>query len=821
MTEDDGPATEEQHAPRRDQATTPADASRPPKSRIPSELPVIPSGTNIVYPQQLMPVLASEERDTKAIDAAANASEKMLAIFSQQMPADGIAPADGESAGTFREIGTAATVVRMAKSPDGSVHAILQGGKRIRLIAIQDPGPPILARIEELEEFVDRNLELEAVMRDTTERFQRVVSLSDTLPNELGSAVADITDPSALADFVAANLPLKPEDRYEVLAQLNVNERLNLVRSLLRHEQEVLEVQSKIQSDVRGELDKRQREFILREQMKAIQKELGEETTPELAELREKLENAGLPEAIKKEADREIQRLAQIPTISPEYQVARTYLEWIADLPWSKGTEDNLDIKRAAEDPRRRPLRPREGEAPHPRLPGRAQAEGRRDQGPHPLLRRAARHRQDLARPVDCPRARAQVHPRLARRRARRGGDPRPPPHLRRRDARAHHPGDPPRRLQQPADDARRDRQAGQDFRGDPSSALLEVLDPAQNSTFTDHYLDIPFDLSKTFFIATANMTDTIPGPLLDRMEVIELPGYTEHEKLEIAKRYLLPRQIEANGVPPETVKVTDTAIREIIRSYTREAGVRNLERELGSVCRRIARRIAEGDTDPITVTEETVHDFLGPPRFRFELANLQDEVGVATGLAATMAGGDVLFIEATATPGKGRLVLTGKLGDVMQESAQAALTYARSRAESLGVSPAFFDMNDVHIHVPAGAVPKDGPSAGVTLATALVSIMTRRPVRKEVAMTGEITLRGKVLPVGAVRDKVLAAHRAGVKTVIIPKDNENDLADIPEDVRHDLELKLVEHVDEVLNTALHPAPVADEPDLAPVPAAG
>ncbi|MEO8458518.1 MAG: S16 family serine protease, partial [Chloroflexota bacterium] len=329
------------------------------------------------------------------------------------------------------------------------------------------------------------------------------------------------------------------------------------------------------------------------------------------------------------------------------------------------------------------------------------------------------------------------------------------------------------------------------------------------------------FDLSHTFFIATANMIDTIPGPLLDRMELIELSGYTEHEKLQIAKRYLLPRQITDNGLPAESVHMTDGAIREVIRSYTREAGVRNLERELGSVCRRVARRIAEGEMEVVEVTEENLDDFLGPPRFRFELANLQDEIGVATGLAATMAGGDVLFIEVNATPGKGRLVLTGKLGDVMQESAQAALTYARSRAEALGGSADFFDRNDLHIHVPAGAVPKDGPSAGVTLATAIVSVMTRRPVRKEVAMTGEITLRGKVLPVGAIRDKVLAAHRAGVKTVLIPKDNENDILDVPEDVRNELEIKLMEHVDDVLNTALHPLAVAEAPRLAPASAAG
>jgi ATP-dependent Lon protease len=811
MTEDAAPAKERQ--PRK-----PREVKDAPEPRLPQIIPVIPSGSNIVYPQQLMPVLAAEERDVKAIDVAASSPDKLLAIFSQALPPEGADPAQADG-GAFREIGTAATIVRMAKSPDGSVHAILQGGSRIRLIGIDNAGPPITARIEPLEEHVDRTLELEAVMRDTKDIFLRVITLSDTLPNELGAAVSDINDPSALADFVAANLPLSPDDRYQVLAQLNVNERLNLVQTLLRHEQEVLEVQSKIHQDVRGELDKRQREFILREQMKAIQRELGEETTPELAELKGRLDEADLPEAARKDADRELQRLNQIPTISPEYQVARTYLEWLADLPWNKRTEDNLDVARAAaildedhyglEKVKRRildylaVLKLKGGATKGPILcfvgpPGTgktslgksiARALGRK------FIRVSLGGLRDEAEIRGHRRTYVGAMPGRIIQEIRRAGTNNPLMMLDEID------------------------KLGTDFRGDPSSALLEVLDPAQNSTFTDHYLDVAFDLSHTFFVGTANMQDNIPVPLLDRTEVIELPGYTEHEKLEIGKRYLLPRQLTENGIPENRLLITDGAIREIIRSYTREAGVRNLERELGSVCRRVARSIAEGDAAQIVVTDENLADFLGPARFRWELAGLKDEVGVATGLAATMAGGDVLFIEATATPGKGRLLLTGKLGDVMQESAQAAMTYARSRATALGASPAFFDQTDIHIHVPAGAVPKDGPSAGVTLATALVSIMTRRPVRKDVAMTGEITLRGKVLPVGAVRDKVLAAHRAGIKRVLLPKDNENDLADIPEDVRRELEITLVEHVDEVLAAALNPEPVADEPTLAPATA--
>jgi ATP-dependent Lon protease len=776
---------------------------------VPEVIPVIPSGSTIVYPQQLMPVLAAEERDVNAINAAASAPGKMLAIFSHatSAPVTGDEPQSAEPVHQLpelRRIGTAATVVRMAKSPDGTVHAILQGAARIRLIAIEEDGPLTTARVEALPDSGVGSLELEAGMRDITEAFTKVVNLSDALPAELATSVADIREPGALADFIAANLPLKSDDRYAILAALNVPDRLKLVAQLLDHEREVLEVQSKIHQDVKGELDKRQREFILREQLRAIQKELGEETTPELSELRRKLADCTLPESARKEADRELQRLAQIPSISPEYQVVRTYLEWLADLPWNTGTQDSLDVKRAAEvldedhyglDKVKRRildylavLKLKGGETKGPILcftgpPGVgktslgisiARALGRK------FIRVSLGGLRDEAEIRGHRRTYVGAMPGRVIQEIRRAGSNNPLMMLDEID------------------------KLGADFRGDPASALLEVLDPAQNGTFTDHYLDVPFDLSHTFFVATANMQDMIPAALLDRMEIIELPGYTEHEKLEIARRYLLPRQTAENGVPDATLKVTEAAMREIIRSYTREAGVRNLERELGSVCRGVARRVAEGNTAPIGVTPDNLADFLGPPRYRWELAGEKDEVGVVAGLAATMAGGDVLFVEVTAIPGKGRLILTGKLGDVMQESAQAALTYARSRATVLSISPIFFDHNDLHVHVPAGAVPKDGPSAGVTIAAALVSVMTRRPVHKDVAMTGEITLRGKVLPVGAVRDKVLAAHRAGCRRVILPRENENDLRDVPADVRRDLEIIQVDSVDQVLDAALH-----------------
>jgi len=782
-----------------------------PQMRIPDVIPVIGSGSTVMYPQQLMPVLATEERDIKAVDDAAAAEVQVLGLFAQKA-----GPEEGQYEGELRDVGAAASIVRMAKAPDGTVHAILQGVARIRLRELVQSEPWMRGRVERLEEKVKTDLEAEALMRNAVAAFQRVAEMSEALPKELATAVSNVSEPSSLADFIAANLHITPEQRQQTLEEMDIHKRLRLIIDLLRHEQEVLEVESRIQSQVKDELDKRQREFILREQLKAIQKELGEgEITPELSELKKRLDEADLPEEARKEADREMERLTTIPSISPEYQVARTYLEWLADLPWKVGTEDNLDIARAEqildedhyglEKVKQRILdflavrQLKAGETRGPILcfvgpPGTgktslgqsiARALGRN------FIRMSLGGIRDEAEIRGHRRTYVGALPGRIIQKVRRCGSNNPLFMLDEVD------------------------KLGVDFRGDPASALLEVLDPAQNHTFTDHYLDVAFDLSKTFFITTANLQDPIPDPLRDRMEVIELPGYTEREKLEIAKRYLLPRQVKENGIPPEMLTVTDDAILELTRSYTREAGVRNLERELGAICRSIARRVAKGEAEPVTVGEENISDFLGPPRFRWELAEEKDEVGVSTGLAATMTGGDVLFVEATPVPGKGRLILTGKLGEVMQESAQAALTYARSRASLLEIPPTFFDKHDIHIHVPAGAIPKDGPSAGVTIATALVSAITRRPVRKDTAMTGEITLRGKVLPVGSVRDKVLAAHRAGIKRVILPDENENDLAEVSEEVRRELDFVLVEHVDDVLNAALHPEKRQEAPKLA------
>jgi ATP-dependent Lon protease len=791
-----------------------AEAKVRPPTRVPDVLPALASGGTVVYPSQLIPVFANREKDIRAIDEAAASTVKMMAIFAQKASAEGGYQSD------LHSVGTAAAIMRMAKAPDGTTHAILQGVRRIRLLSLEQEEPWLRARVEPVEETTEQSLELEALSRNALSLFEKIVDMADNIPNELVLAAANISEAGALADFIAANLiHAKPEERQTILEASNVNQRLRLLIDLLTRESEVLEVESKIRAEVSGEMDKRQREFILREQLKAIQKELGEESDSETAELKTRLEGAHLPPEAQREADRELERLSTTPPASAEYQVIRTYLEWLADLPWDKSTEDNLDLARAEQTlnedhygldkVKQRILdflavRKLRAEARGAILcfvgpPGTgktslgqsiARALGRK------FLRISLGGIRDEAEIRGHRRTYVGALPGRIIQEIRRAGSNNPLFMLDEVD------------------------KLGMDFRGDPASALLEVLDPEQNFSFTDHYLDVAFDLSRIMFITTANLIDPIPAPLRDRMEVIELPGYTEQEKLEIAKRYLLLRQLRENGISPELLAVSDAAILEIVRSYTREAGVRNLERELGTICRKVARQVAKGEEKPTSVTPANLADFLGPIRFRWELAEEADEVGVATGMAATMAGGDILFVEASVVAGKGRLILTGKLGDVMQESAQAAVTYARRRGPELQIARDFFERNDIHIHVPAGAIPKDGPSAGVTITTALVSAVTKRPVYKSVAMTGEITLRGKVLPVGAIRDKVLAAHRGGIKKVMIPKDNERDLLEVPAEIRETLEIVPVEHVDDVLNAALH-AEKREEPSRLAVAEAG
>jgi len=779
--------------------------------KIPETLPALASGAVILFPGLMVPLASADEAIVQAVIEAAASPGKMLALFAQKMGAD------GQPTNELCTIGTAANVLRMARAPTGAVQAIIQGVARVRLLAKEQEKPSLRVRVEVVRETDHQGIEMEALYRSVLSQFQKAVGLTESLPDELGAAAETIASAGSLADFVAAHLNMKPEERQAVLEAANIEDRLRLVNNFLTRELEVLQVEQDIQSKVRGEMEQGQRQYILREQLKAIQRELGEsELTPEIDELQKRMEEAHMPEEARKEAERELERLRSMPQAAAEYQVSRNYLEWLVSLPWDKSTEDNLDIQRAEEilnedhygldKVKRRILdfltvRKLKADSRGPILcfvgpPGTgktslgqsiARALGRK------FVRMSLGGMRDEAEIRGHRRTYVGALPGRIIQEIRRVGSNNPLFMLDEVD------------------------KLGVDFRGDPASALLEVLDPEQNFSFTDNYLDVPFGLSKTMFITTANIMDTIPPPLLDRMEIIELPGYTEHEKLEIAKRYLAPRQMTENGLQPGLLTISDEALLEVIRSYTREAGVRNLEREIGTICRGVAREVVRGSVDAITVTPENLPKFLGPRRFRWEVAQEEDEVGVATAMAATAVGGDVLYVEASCVPGKGRLTLTGKLGDVMQESAQAAVTYARSRAADLGIDPGAFDNCDMHIHVPAGAVPKDGPSAGVTMATALVSALTRRPVRKDVAMTGEITLRGKVLPVGGIRDKVLAAHRAGIKRIVLPRDNEPDLEEIAPEVRQEIEFVLADHVDDVLNAALHPEKVEMKSKLAVV----
>ena len=779
--------------------------------KIPEVLPALASGAVVLFPGLMVPLASSDEAIVQAVIEAAASPGKMLALFAQKMGPD------GQPTNELYAVGTAANVLRMARAPTGAVQAIIQGVARVRLLAKEQEKPSLRVRVEVVRETDHQGIEMEALYRSVLSQFQKAVGLTEALPDELAAAAETIAAAGALADFVAAHVNMKLEERQAVLEAANVEDRLRLVNNFLTRELEVLQVEQDIQSKVRGEMEQGQRQYILREQLKAIQRELGEsELTPEIDELQKRMEEAHLPEEARKEVERELERLRTMPQAAAEYQVSRNYLEWLVSLPWAVGTEDNLDIQRAEEilnedhygldKVKRRILdfltvRKLKADSRGPILcfvgpPGTgktslgqsiARALGRK------FVRMSLGGMRDEAEIRGHRRTYVGALPGRIIQEIRRVGSNNPLFMLDEVD------------------------KLGVDFRGDPASALLEVLDPEQNFSFTDNYLDVPFDLSKTMFITTANIMDTIPPPLLDRMEIIELPGYTEHEKLEIARRYLAPRQMTENGLQPGLLTISDEALLEVIRSYTREAGVRSLEREIGTICRGVAREVVRGSVDAITVTPENLSKFLGPRRFRWEVAQEEDEVGVATAMAATAVGGDVLYVEASCVPGKGRLTLTGKLGDVMQESAQAAVTYARSRAGDLGIDSGAFDNCDMHIHVPAGAVPKDGPSAGVTMATALVSALTRRPVRKDVAMTGEITLRGKVLPVGGIRDKVLAAHRAGIKRIVLPRDNESDLEEIAPEVRQEIEFVLADHVDDVLNAALHPEKVEMKSKLAVV----
>jgi ATP-dependent Lon protease len=752
--------------------------------------------STVIFPYAVVPLSVARPRSIRLVDEVASGDKLFGALAQRETQVEEPGPEE------LYQVGTICKIIRMLKQPDGVVMLLVQGLARFRVLSFIQEEPYFLARIEPLESILEPDKELEALVQQVSQSFQRMVQLSPQLQSYLQMAAINIGDPGQLADFVAANVDLPFPERQKILETLKVKERLRLVLRLLEERIEILELGSKIQTEVKSEIDKTMRERYLREQLAAIRRELGEDERPEIKELAEKIKQAKLPPEVEEEAKRELERLSEIHPSSAEYTVARTYLEWIVSLPWSVSTEDNLDIARAKqvldedhydlEKVKERILEylavlKLRGEMRGPILcfvgpPG----VGKTSLG-QSIARALGRKFVRISLGGVSDEAEIRGH-----RRTYIGALPgRIIQGLRRAGSNN------PVFMMDEVD------KLGRDFRGDPAAALLEVLDPEQNSRFMDHYLDQPFDLSKVMFITTANILDTIPPALLDRMEVLELPGYSEEEKLQIAKRYLIPKQIKEHGLSPEQLSFADGVITKIIREYTREAGVRNLEREIANLCRKVAAKIAAGEVERVELSEEDLPKLLGPAKFFPEAAERTERSGVAIGLVWTPVGGDIVFIEATKMPGKGNLILTGKLGEVMKESAQAALSYIRSKAEELGIEAKVFLENDIHIHVPSGAIPKDGPSAGVTIATALASLLTDTPVRSDLAMTGEITLRGKVLPVGGIREKVLAAHRVGLKKVILPKRNEVDLAEVAENVRKDLEFEFVESVDEVLQLAL------------------
>ena len=764
---------------------------------VPSSLPILPLKDTVVFPQSMTPLAIGQERSVRLIDDVV-AGDRMLAL-------DTVRNAEVEQAGfdDLYEIGTAGVVHRMIRIPDGTLRILVQGLSRIRIERRISDDPYPTGEFSQLADVATESREVEALTRTVQNQFGRVVELVPTLPDELQLAAANIDDPGMLTYLVASTLRLKTEEKQQLLETTDVEQRLRATAAILGRELEVFELGSKIQSQVESEMEKTQREYFLRQQMKAIQDELGEgdPERAELEELRTQIGEANLPEEALKAANRELSRLEKLPAAAAEYGVIRTYLDWILSVPWSKTTPDNLDLEQArgvldADHYDLEKIKERILESlAVGKLKGDVSGQILCFVGPPGVGKTSLGH--SIATALGRKFVRISV------------GGVRDESEL--RGHRRTYIGAMPGTIMRALRDAESRNpvfmideidKMGADWRGDPASAMLEILDPAQNATFRDHYLDLPFDLSKVLFICTANQLETIPGPLVDRMDVIQLTGYTEDEKLEIGKRYLVPKQLEAHGLDPAKIEVDDAALRMIVREYTREAGVRSLERRIADLCRKAARRFAEGNNRKLRVDEKRAREWLGPRRFAGDVRKRTSDPGVATGLAVTAVGGDVLFVEATAYPGEGRLTVTGQLGEVMQESARAALSWVRSHAERLGIAPEWFSEHDVHVHVPAGAVPKDGPSAGITIATALVSLARGKPVSSDVAMTGEITLTGQVLQIGGVRDKVLAAQRAGVHKVILPRENEADLVELPPQAREQLQFVLADTIEDVLGEA-------------------
>ena len=768
------------------------------KISVPNEISILPLRGTVLFPDLILPIMVGRKRSVRLIDEAMD-SDRIIGVITQKR-----SEIEDPKETDLYSVGVAALILRMIREMDGSQRVIVQGVSRIRVKEYIQRDPYYKARIDSLEETVVQGVEIDALMMNLKNLFQRAVELAPYLTAELGTMVNNIKSPNILADLIASNLNVSAGEKQGILETYDVRERLTKVHLYLNKEVQVLELGNKIQSQVKEDIDRTQREYYLREQLKAIKKELGEldDHTAEIKELKERIKKAKMPPDALSAAEKELDRLAKIPPASAEYTVARTYLDWLVELPWSETTGDNLDIHNAQKTL----------DEDHYDL----------EKVKKRILEYLAvrKLKADMKGPILCfvgppGVGKTSLGKSIARTMGRKFirislGGVRDEAEI--RGHRRTYVGALPGRIIQGIKKSGSNNpvfmldevdKVGTDFRGDPSSALLEVLDPEQNYSFSDHYIDVPFDLSKVMFITTANVLDTIPPALRDRMEVLELPGYSEDQKMMIAKEFLIRKQIEEHGLTSEFIEFQDDALQVIISSYTREAGVRNLEREIAASCRSIAKDVAGGSTEKVVVAPSNLHKLLGPVKFFLEVAERTSEPGVATGLAWTPTGGDIIFVEATRMRGEKGLTLTGQLGDVMKESAQAALAYVRSKAKELGIDEDFFAKNDIHIHVPAGAIPKDGPSAGITMFIALTSLLTNKPVRSNIAMTGEITLRGLVLPVGGIKEKVLAGMRAGIRTIILPKKNEKDLEEIPEHIRKAMDFQFIHRMDEAIQLAL------------------
>ncbi|NRR01956.1 endopeptidase La [Brevibacillus sp. RS1.1] len=770
------------------------------------ELPLLPLRGLLVYPTMVLHLDVGREKSIRALEQAMVDDNKILLATQEEVH---IEEPDAEQ---IYRIGTVARVKQMLKLPNGTIRVLVEGLQRAKIEEYLQQEDYFVVSITYLQDEKTEKNEVEALMRSLLGHFEQYIKLSKKVSPEALTSVQDIEEPGRLADVIASHLPLKMKDKQEILETTNIKERLEILLTILNNEREVLELERKIGNRVKKQMERTQKEYYLREQMKAIQKELGDKDgrQGEVDELRAQLEKSDAPERIKAKIEKELERLEKMPATSAEGSVIRTYIDTLLALPWTKATEDNLDIHHAQQvlDEDHYGL-----DKPKERVLEYLAVQKLVNSMRGPILCLVGPPgvgKTSLARSVARAIGREFVRISL--------GGVRDEAEI--RGHRRTYVGALPGRIIQGM------KQAGtvnpvflldeidklaSDFRGDPASALLEVLDPNQNDKFSDHYIEETYDLTNVMFITTANSLDTIPRPLLDRMEVISISSYTELEKLNILRDYLLPKQMQDHGLGKDKLKMNDDAMLKLVRLYTREAGVRNLNREAANVCRKAAKLIVGGEKKRVVVTVKTLETLLGKPRYRYGLAEIKDQVGSVTGLAWTQAGGDTLNVEVSILPGKGKLTLTGKLGDVMKESAQAAFSYIRSRAEQWGIDPAFHEKNDIHIHFPEGAIPKDGPSAGITMATALVSALTKIPVKKEVGMTGEITLRGRVLPIGGLKEKCMSAHRAGLTTIILPKDNEKDIEDIPESVRGELTFYPVDHLDEVLRHALTKQPVGDK----------